>query len=288
MVWRSSRSVFEVSRLSDSSRSIGAERAATFVSIGRQSACAARRPRSSERQLHGDGRRRRRALANVLAYARGAGVDARWAVIKGNPRFFEITKRIHNHLYGTPGDGGPLGGGECRDYEDTTGSNADELVSLIRPGDVVVLHDPQTAGLVPDRPRPRRSVVWRCHVGRGRPERVLRAGLGLSPAVPRSCRRLRLLVCALCAGVDGARSACVIAPSIDPFSAKNEPIEPADVLQTLRRAGLLANNGPAPDSEFTRRDGTKGRVQRASIRSERRRTTSRRADSCCRPPAGTR
>ena len=47
-------------------------------------------------------------LQTLLAYARGAGVNARWVVIEGDPRFFEITKRLHNHLYGTPGDGGPL------------------------------------------------------------------------------------------------------------------------------------------------------------------------------------
>ena len=45
-------------------------------------------------------------LYSLLAYAQGAGVDARWLVIQGNPEFFRITKRIHNHLHGFPGDGG--------------------------------------------------------------------------------------------------------------------------------------------------------------------------------------
>ena len=58
-------------------------------------------------------------LQTLLSYARGAGVDARWLVIDGDPRFFEITKRVHNHLYGTPGDGGPLSSSERRDYEET-------------------------------------------------------------------------------------------------------------------------------------------------------------------------
>jgi len=31
-----------------------------------------------------------------------AGVDARWAVIEGNPEFFTVTKRIHNNIYGPP------------------------------------------------------------------------------------------------------------------------------------------------------------------------------------------
>jgi trehalose synthase len=57
-------------------------------------------------------------LQTLLAYARGADIDARWIVMEGDARFFEITKRIHNHLYGTAGDGGPLGDAERRHYEE--------------------------------------------------------------------------------------------------------------------------------------------------------------------------
>ena len=56
-------------------------------------------------------------LQTLLAYARGAGIDARWLVIEGDPDFFAITKRIHNGLYGSPGDGGELGAAERRHYE---------------------------------------------------------------------------------------------------------------------------------------------------------------------------
>ena len=45
-------------------------------------------------------------LASLLAYTRGAGLDARWVVIEANPDFFRVTKRIHNMLHGSPGDGG--------------------------------------------------------------------------------------------------------------------------------------------------------------------------------------
>jgi trehalose synthase len=34
----------------------------------------------------------------------GVGVDARWFVVEGDPAFFDITKRIDNHLDGDPGD----------------------------------------------------------------------------------------------------------------------------------------------------------------------------------------
>src|SRR5919108_2883119 len=35
-------------------------------------------------------------LQVLLGYARGAGIGTEWLVIRGNPDFFEITKRIHN------------------------------------------------------------------------------------------------------------------------------------------------------------------------------------------------
>lgn len=42
-------------------------------------------------------------LRSLVSYARGAGVDARWAVIEGDPGFFEVTKRLHNNLHGAAG-----------------------------------------------------------------------------------------------------------------------------------------------------------------------------------------
>ena len=88
-------------------------------------------------------------LQSLLAYARGAGADVRWLVISGDADFFRITKRIHNNLHGAAGDGGPLGDAERSVYESALAANAAELRELVRPEDVVYLHDPQTAGLIP-------------------------------------------------------------------------------------------------------------------------------------------
>jgi len=56
-------------------------------------------------------------LIALLPYAHGAGVDARWAVIEGDEPFFKVTKRIHNLLHGSEGDGGELGDAEREAYE---------------------------------------------------------------------------------------------------------------------------------------------------------------------------
>ncbi|HEY3492881.1 MAG TPA: hypothetical protein VGK43_08000, partial [Solirubrobacterales bacterium] len=51
-------------------------------------------------------------LQTLLAYGRGAGVVTRWLVLRGTSEFFALTKRIHNLLHGSAGDGGPLGPAE--------------------------------------------------------------------------------------------------------------------------------------------------------------------------------
>jgi trehalose synthase len=73
-------------------------------------------------------------LQTLLAYVLGAGIQARWLVIRGDPVFFGVTKRIHNGLYGSPGDGGPLGPAERRVYERVQRANAIEFLALVRPG----------------------------------------------------------------------------------------------------------------------------------------------------------
>jgi trehalose synthase len=201
-------------------------------------------------------------LQTLHAYARGAGVDARWVVIEGNPRFFEITKRIHNHLYGTPGDGGPLGAAERRDYEETLRRNVTGLLDLVGADDIVVLHDPQTAALAAAIRRAGAHVVWRCHVGIDSPnEHSERGWEFLRPYVDDvdgyvfSCERFAP------AWVPREHLA-VIAPSIDPFSAKNESIAPATVAPLLQYVGMLEGGGHEPVGTFTRRDGSRGHVTR--------------------------
>ena len=65
-------------------------------------------------------------LQSLLAYARGAGVDARWVVIDGDPEFFSVTKRIHNHLHGSAGRRrGARATSERKTYEAALGRGAE-------------------------------------------------------------------------------------------------------------------------------------------------------------------
>jgi trehalose synthase len=201
-------------------------------------------------------------LQTLLAYARGAGIDARWLVIEGDAEFFAITKRIHNGLYGSPGDGGVLGKAERSHYERVLRGNADELLALVRPGDVVLIHDPQPAGLVEAVKRAGARVVWRCHVGRDEPnEWTARAWEFLAPYLQDADAYVVSRAVFAPPWADPERTH-VIPPSIDPFSAKNEPMLRRNVRLALSYVGLLDGDDGPPVVPFIRRDGSPGRINR--------------------------
>lgn len=201
-------------------------------------------------------------LQTLLAYARGAGVDARWVVIEGDPAFFAITKRVHNGLYGTPGDGGELGEAEHRHYGQVLRSNADELLALVRPGDIVLVHDPQPAGLAAALKRAGARVVWRCHVGLDEPnEWSERAWEFLRPYLADVDAVVVSRAAFAPPWADSSRLH-VIPPSIDPFSAKNEAMSGRNVRLTLSYVGLLDGAASEPAVPFRRRDGSPGRINR--------------------------
>jgi trehalose synthase len=201
-------------------------------------------------------------LRTLLAYARGAGVDTQWVVIKGDPHFFTITKRIHNNLHGAPGDGGPLGDDERRHYDEILRANADELLALVRPRDIVLLHDPQTAGLAHALSRAGVIVVWRCHVGADNTnEHVERAWAFLRPYLDDADAYVFTRAIYTPDWAD-PRRVFVIPPSIDPFSAKNQPMSVEEVDAILHYVGLLAGERPGPAPVFSLEDGSIGRINR--------------------------
>lgn len=201
-------------------------------------------------------------LQTLLAYVRGAGVDGRWLVIKGDAEFFAITKRIHNGLYGHPGDGGELGAAEREHYERVLRGNGEELLTLVRPGDVVLVHDPQPAGLLEAIKHAGARTVWRCHVGRDQPNAwTERAWEFLRPYLRHADDYVFSRAAFAPPFLEGGK-VHVIPPSIDPFSAKNEPMSHRNVLLTLCHVGLLDGNGGPPAVPFTRRDGSPGRINR--------------------------
>jgi trehalose synthase len=200
-------------------------------------------------------------LHSLLAYARGAGVDARWLTISGNPAFFDLTKRLHNNLHESPGDGGPLGAAEREVYEDALLEAADELVRLAQGGDVVYIHDPQPAGLVEHVKASDLTVIWRCHIGIDKPgELARRAWDFLRPDIEDADAYVFSRERFVWEGLDAGR-VWIVHPSIDAFSPKNQDLDPATVRAILAVIGLHGGDH-ADAARFTRFDGDEARVER--------------------------
>jgi trehalose synthase len=197
----------------------------------------------------------------LIGYARGAGVDARWVVISGEPEFFKITKRIHNRLHGFDGDGGPLGPQQRDAYEHTLAADGAELVPLIHAEDIVILHDPQTAGLIEAVKRTGAVVIWRCHVGIDHAnDRAREVWDFLRGYVVQADAYVFSRDAFAWEGLDRAR-VTVIQPSIDAFSPKNQDLTPEQSLAILARSGITTDRNHARPT-FIRSDGTPGRVDR--------------------------
>jgi trehalose synthase len=201
-------------------------------------------------------------LHTLIAYGRGVGVNVRWMVIEGSPEFFRLTKRLHHALHGSAGDGSGLGAEQRALYEQVTLANARALETLVRPRDVVVLHDPQTAGLAPPLVRAGARVIWRCHIGADRSNQQTDLGWAfLEPYlrdVPACVFSRQAYIPAWC---DPAR-AVVVQPSLDAFSPKNQELEPAAIRAILVHTGLIEGPPGEGSPTFTRGDGAPGRVDR--------------------------
>ena len=200
-------------------------------------------------------------LQSLLAYARGVGVDVRWLTINGDPDFFRITKRLHNHLHASAGDGGDLGASEREVYERWLLEAANELVRLIPAGDVVYVHDPQPAGLIPHIKSTGARVVWRCHVGVDQPNPLTRAAWDfLRPYVDEADAYVFSRREFVWDGLETSRI-WLVPPSIDAFSPKNQELDEAAVQAILNKIGL-GGHDHFQNALFAREDGSTARVNR--------------------------
>lgn len=185
-------------------------------------------------------------LHTLVAYAAGTGIDIRWLVIDGDADFFAVTKRIHNRLHGVPGDDGALDAGARATYDATLARHRDELLRRVQPGDVVLLHDPQTAGLAGSLRERGAHVVWRCHVGLDETDEWTREAWGfLRPLVEPAHAFVFSRADFAPEWVD-RRWLRVIPPSLDPFSPKNVELSAEEVEELVHRPGMVVEGTALP------------------------------------------
>ncbi|ANZ35373.1 hypothetical protein BBK82_03990 [Lentzea guizhouensis] len=180
-------------------------------------------------------------LHALLPLARAVGIDTRWLVIDGDTEFFAIAKRLCTRLYGAPGDPAPLGPDQLQHYRVITELEGTALAARVRPGDLVVVHEAQPAGLVDVARRLGAIAVWRRHIGRDEPNEHTEEGWAF----------LRRFVENADASVFLTDSACpewaprphIIPPSIDPCAPKNMELTDEQTLAILRCTGIVAGEG---------------------------------------------
>jgi trehalose synthase len=170
-------------------------------------------------------------LYTLIPLMNDAGVEAEWQVMLGREEFYNATKRLHNALQGAPDS---LTDEEWEVFFRYNEMNAAEITSG---WDVIIVHDPQPAGiqrLVPDKSK---TWVWRCHID-------------LSTPNPEAIDRLVPLIKEYDASVwhvqdyvphalDGNTPGVHICPpAIDPLSPKNMALSPEDAAFVCDQFGI--------------------------------------------------
>ena len=166
-------------------------------------------------------------MTRMIPLLRQLGVNANWDVIKGDERFFGITKKMHNALHGTP----TLFLGDDFDY--FIAVNRRNASEMDLSGDVMFIHDPQPIGLVEKRGRSNGKWAWRCHIDFTTPqEDVIDFLTGYIE------RYDSMVFSAPVFGRDFNIPQVLISPSIDPLSDKNRDLPKETIDGIVSRYGI--------------------------------------------------
>ncbi len=200
-------------------------------------------------------------LQVLLGYVEDLQIPSRWMVITGDAEFFVLTKRLHNQIHGEIG-GGPLSQADAAHYARMLAANAAELVSQVRPGDLVLLHDPQTAGLTSALAQAGTQVAWRSHIGLDWENEATKAAWSFLRPYLSAARGYVFSRREYVPPWIPREQVAIIPPSIDPFSPKNQHLDHETVIGILSRIGVLDGSAPPGPTSFVRRGGGRGTVTR--------------------------
>jgi trehalose synthase len=169
-------------------------------------------------------------LSKLVPLQKDLGLDVRWEVIRGEERFFQVTKSFHNALQGVPV---PLGGAVFQVYEETGAQNAEQLRSILEEADIVFIHDPQPLPLLRSCPNRKGKWIWRCHIDLSHPYR---------PVWKYLHNFVQEYDASIFSLADFAQplphTQYLMQPSIDPLSEKNMDLAQEEVHAVKLRFGL--------------------------------------------------
>jgi len=158
------------------------------------------------------------------------GVTTSWEVLRGTPRFFEITKSIHN---GLQGHNVQISSKDWKVYEEVSEANRDRLRPLLEEADLVFIHDPQPAHLLRLCDRRKGKWIWRAHIDISRPFRPVWKGIrpvveGYDASIFSMAEFAQPL----------PHPQFLVPPSIDPLSEKNRDLSPSEIEAVRGEYGL--------------------------------------------------
>lgn len=161
-------------------------------------------------------------LQRMIPILKEIGIDARWEVIRGDSRFFDITKKIHNALQGNP----EMITREMWEYHFEVNKKNAESCHL--DADAVLIHDPQPVPLIEFKKGGR--WIWRCHIDVSSPVKEVWDHLLLY------CEKYEATIFSV---EKFARPMAVdqfiIPPAIDPLSEKNKELTAEEIDETVRK-----------------------------------------------------
>ncbi|HET9441116.1 MAG TPA: glycosyltransferase [Longimicrobiales bacterium] len=171
------------------------------------------------------------------------GLDVRWAVLETeNADFFKFTKRLHNLVHGAPE---ALPTNDDRElYEAVNRSEAEAFARLAKPGDLLVVHDPQplALGAVVKKQLGLRC-IWRCHIGVDEETPGTRAAWTFMRPYAEQYDATVFSVADYIPAYLRDRS-LVIHPSIDPLSHKNRDLSLHKLVGVLGCSDLVEAHWP--------------------------------------------
>ncbi|HYQ87370.1 MAG TPA: glycosyltransferase [Bacteroidota bacterium] len=166
-------------------------------------------------------------LTRMVPLLNQLGVQTRWDVIKGDEKFFVITKNIHNALHGLPVD---LSADDMAYFREINNNNA---LQMDLSSDFVFVHDPQPVALIEHRKNLKSHWVWRGHVDFSQP---------YMPVWNFLADYVNKYETAVFSAPSFARDLSIrqvlIAPSIDPLSDKNRDLPEETIDSVFQRFGI--------------------------------------------------
>ena len=169
-------------------------------------------------------------LTRMIPLLQELGVNAHWDVIKGEEKFFDVTKKMHNALHGKQVE---YTKDEIDIYLQTNEENAKRLNLS---GDIIFIHDPQPCALIKKKKSLGNKWIWRCHIDFSQPEMftwnflkdyIEEYNVSVFSA-PSFARELKI-------------PQVLISPSIDPLSNKNKDLSDETIDSVLEKFNIDKN-----------------------------------------------